>query len=67
VYISGYRSGDLSGFQAARILGYDSRFEFEEFLKLRGIYEHAYTASDLAEDLNSLNNLKLPPDANNSR
>jgi len=52
VYISGYRSGDLSGFQAARILGYDSRFEFEEFLKLRGIYEHAYTASDLAEDLN---------------
>ena len=58
VAIAGYRSGGLTAFQAGRLLGFSSRFEFETFLKNRGIYDHAYSAKDLAEDLDSLTKLR---------
>lgn len=52
--IAGYRSGKLTAFQASRLLGFSFRFEFEAFLRKRGIYDHAYCVDDLAEDWNML-------------
>ena len=57
VAVAGYRSGKLTAFQARRILGFVSRFEFEAFLKDRGILDHAYGTDDLKEDLNALADL----------
>ncbi len=56
--IAGYRSGKLRAFQASRLLGFDSRFEFEGFLKARNIYDHAYSVEDLAEDAETLHKLE---------
>ncbi|HWG19065.1 MAG TPA: UPF0175 family protein [Terracidiphilus sp.] len=55
--IEGYRSGALSQFQAAQLLGL-SRTEFEGFLKQRGIYDHAYDVEDLQEDRRTLEDLR---------
>lgn len=59
VAIAGYRSGKLTTYQAGRLLGLDSRFEFEAFLKSRGIYDHAYTVEDLDQDLENLQTLAV--------
>jgi len=40
--IAGFRAGTLTAFQAAQLLEFGSRFEFERFLKERGIDDHAY-------------------------
>lgn len=56
VAIAGYRSGKFAAWEAARLLGL-ARFEFEGFLKQRRIYDHAYSADDLGEDVNSLRKL----------
>lgn len=56
--IAGYRSGKLTAFQASRLLGFSSRFEFEGFLKARNIYDHAYSAEDLAEDMKTFRKLE---------
>jgi predicted HTH domain antitoxin len=55
--VEGYRSGALSHFQAARVLGL-SRFEFDGFLKERQIYDHAYGEKELEEDLATLQALR---------
>jgi predicted HTH domain antitoxin len=55
--IEGYRSGALSHFQAAQLLGM-SRLEFDGFLKERSVFEHAYSAEDLNEDIRSLEELR---------
>lgn len=55
--IEGYRVGTLSHFQAGLLLGL-SRFEFDGFLKERGIYDHAYDEADLAEDRQTLHRLR---------
>ena len=59
IAIAGYRSGGLSAYQAGRLLGFTSRFEFEDFLKSRGIADHAYSAQDLADDLDSLHKVHV--------
>ncbi len=46
----GYRSGTLTHLQASPLLGI-SRFEFDGFLKSRQIYDHAYDAEDVEQDL----------------
>ena len=58
IAVAGYRSGNLTAYQAARLLGSTSRFEFETFLKSRGIYDQAYSVEDLDEDLANLHKLK---------
>jgi predicted HTH domain antitoxin len=58
VAIAGYRSGNFTEYQARRLLGLTSRFEFEVFLKNRGIYDQAYSVNDLDEDLENLRRLK---------
>ena len=50
VAIAGYRSRSLTAFQARRLLGFQTRWEFEAFLKERAIYDDSYTASDLERD-----------------
>jgi len=67
VAIAGYRSGGLTAYQAGRLLGMSSRFEFETFLKNRGINDGAYGADDLADDLESLNKLSVLSGGESSR
>jgi predicted HTH domain antitoxin len=67
VAVAGYCSGGLTAFQAGRLLGMSSRFEFEAFLKDRGICDGAYGAEDLADDLESLNKLQLLSSVENPR
>lgn len=60
IAIAGYRSGTLTAYQAGRLLGSTSRFDFEAFLKNRGIYDHVYSVEDLAEDVENLRRLERP-------
>ena len=55
--IAGYRSGALTHYQASQLLGL-SRFEFDDFLIARKIYDHAYGIEDLQEDLAGLQKLR---------
>jgi predicted HTH domain antitoxin len=55
--IEGYRSGNLSHYQASQLLGM-SRFEFDGFLKEREIYDHAYGVEDLEQDQEALQHFK---------
>ena len=55
--IEGYRSGALTHYQASQLLGL-SRFEFDDFLIQRKIYDHAYGIDDLREDLAGLQKLR---------
>jgi predicted HTH domain antitoxin len=55
--VEGYRSGALSHYQAAQLLGL-SRLEFDGFLKERGIRDHAYGIEDLLEDQKTLDALR---------
>ena len=55
--IEGYRSGALTHHQASHLLGL-SRFEFDDFLIEREIYEHAYSIEDLHQDLADLEKLR---------
>jgi predicted HTH domain antitoxin len=55
--IEGYRSGTLTHFQAGQLLGL-SRFEFDDFLIERGIYDQAYSIMDLQQDLTDLEKLR---------
>ena len=49
VAVEGYRSGAMSAYQARTLLQM-TRFEFDGFLKDRGIWEHAYSLEDLERD-----------------
>ena len=55
--IEGYRSEKLTHYQASQLLGM-MRFEFDAFLKARGIYDHSYSIEDLAQDLATLRRLE---------
>jgi predicted HTH domain antitoxin len=55
--IEGYRTGALSHYQAGQMLGM-SRFEFEAFLKLQHVNDHAYDVEDLEQDIETLRRLQ---------
>ncbi|MBI3404161.1 MAG: UPF0175 family protein [Acidobacteria bacterium] len=57
--IAGYRSGALSTFQARVLLGMESRFEFEQFLKDHNIMDHAYSVEDLNDDMKAIRQLEV--------
>lgn len=59
--VAGYRSGSLTAFQASKILGFESRFELDQFLKRRNVAEHAYGREDLDADLGTLRRLGTDP------
>lgn len=48
--IEGYRSGALSTSQTRRLLGFETRYELDGFLKAHNIWEHAYSLEDLEQD-----------------
>lgn len=55
--VEGYRTGALSHYQTSQLLGL-SRFEFNHFLKARGVFDHAYDVADLERDLEDLSRLE---------
>ena len=55
--IEGYRSGALTHYEASQLLGL-SRLEFEQWLKLHHIDDHAYDVEDLEQDLKTLEQLE---------
>jgi len=58
--IEGFRSEKLTHYQASQLLGM-TRFEFDGFLKARGVYDHAYSIEDLEQDLATLQELGSRP------
>jgi hypothetical protein len=48
--IEGYRSGALSSQQTRLLLGFETSFELEAFLKENGVWERAYSVEDLDKD-----------------
>ena len=55
--VEGYRTGAPPHHQTSQLLGL-SRFEFDQFLKTRGIFDHAYDVADLDCDLEDLSKLE---------
>ena len=50
VAIEGYRSGALTAHQARRLLGFETGYELDGFLKEHNVWEHAYNLEDLEQD-----------------
>jgi len=50
VAIEGYRSGALSAYQTRLLLGFETRYELDGFLKEHQIWERAYRVEDLEKD-----------------
>ena len=50
VAIEGYRSGALSSYQTRRLLGFETRYELDGFLKAHKVWEQAYSLEDLEQD-----------------
>jgi hypothetical protein len=48
--IAGYRSGALSAYQTRLVLGFETRYELDGFLKQHHVWDHAYTLEDLDKD-----------------
>jgi hypothetical protein len=48
--IEGYRSGALSAYQTRMLLGFETRYELDGFLKEHGVWERAYSVEDLEKD-----------------
>jgi predicted HTH domain antitoxin len=53
VAVEAYRSGALTGAEVQRLLGLESRWDLDVFLKQAGVFLD-YDESDLARDLQSL-------------
>ena len=50
VAIEGYRTGALTASQTRRLLGFETRYELDGFLKAHNVGEHAYDLEDLEQD-----------------
>lgn len=58
IAIEGYRSGALTISQTRRLLGFETRYELDGFLKARNVWEHAYGLDDLEQDRQTLQQLE---------
>jgi predicted HTH domain antitoxin len=58
VAIEGYRSGALTTYQTQRLLGFETRFELDGFLKAHNVWEYAYSLEDLEQDRLTLQRLE---------
>ena len=56
--IEGYRSGALSAYQTRRLLGFETRYELDGFLKAHKVWERAYGLEDLEEDRQTIKQLE---------
>lgn len=48
--VEGYRSGALSAYQIRLLLGFETRYELDGFLKQREVWDRSYSTSDLERD-----------------
>jgi hypothetical protein len=48
--IEGYRSGVLSAYQTRILLGFETSYELDGFLKEHEVWDHAYSVEDLEKD-----------------
>jgi predicted HTH domain antitoxin len=48
--IEGYRSSALSAYQTRVLLGFETPYALEGFLKDHGVWDHAYGVEDLEKD-----------------
>lgn len=55
--VEAYRSGAFTAFEARRLLGIETQYEFETFLQAHGVQEGAYDVEDLERDRLVLANL----------
>lgn len=53
-----YRSGALSAYQTRRLLGFETRYELDGFLKAHNVWEHACSLEDLEQDRQTLQQLE---------
>ena len=58
VAIEAYRNGTLSAYQTRRLLGFETRYELDGFLKAHNVWEHAYSLEDLEQDRQTLRQLE---------
>jgi len=58
VAIEGYRSGALTAYQVRRLLGFETRYELDGFLKAHNVWEHAYGLEELEQDREALQQLE---------
>jgi predicted HTH domain antitoxin len=58
VAIEGYRSGALTAYQTRRLLGFDTRYEFDGFLKKHHVWEHMYNLEDLEQDRQTIRQME---------
>jgi hypothetical protein len=58
VTIEGYRSGTLTAYQTRRLLGFETRFELDGFLKAHNVWDHAYSLEDLEQDRRTMRRLE---------
>jgi predicted HTH domain antitoxin len=56
--IEGFRSGALTASQTRRLLGFETRYELDGFLKAHNVWEHAYSLEDLEQDRRSMQQLE---------
>ena len=56
--IEGYRSGSLSTAETRRLLGFETRYELDGFLKSHKVWDHAYSVEDLQDDRSTLRQLE---------
>jgi hypothetical protein len=50
VAIEGYRSGSLTALETRQLLGFETRYELDGFLKAHNVWENAYSLEDLEQD-----------------
>ncbi len=55
--IEGYRSGALTSFETRRLLGLETRYALDGFLKAHNVWEHAYNVEDFNRDCETLQSL----------
>ena len=48
--IEGYRTGTLSADEVRQLLGFETGYELDGFLKRHQVWEHAYSVDDLEDD-----------------
>jgi hypothetical protein len=57
VAIEGYRSGSLTGLQVRSLLGFNTQYELDGFLKAHNVWENSYNLEDLNQDRKTLQEL----------
>ncbi len=52
--IEGYRTGALTPRETREMLGFETRYELDGFLKDHEVWDHSYGLDDLEKDLRSI-------------